>query len=53
MTSTREYLSRVWCCLWETCGGVDVPGFSGGGEAMLCQSCELERLVEQQEKEAA
>ncbi len=35
---SRTPRSRVWCCCWERCGGVDVPGSDGpGGE--LCFDC--------------
>ncbi len=34
----RTPRERVWCCCWQSCGGVDVPGSDGpGGE--LCQAC--------------
>ncbi len=39
MTATsRNPRPRVWCCCWQTCGNVDVPGSDGpGGE--LCEAC--------------
>lgn len=37
----RVRAESVWCCLFLSgCWGVDVPGYVGGGQAMLCEKCE-------------
>lgn len=47
MTTEREFCAWVWCACWLSCRGIGVPGFDGGGHAMLCTACEAERLADE------
>lgn len=40
----RTAAAVVWCFLSACPSPVGGPGFTGGGEAMLCAVCEAERL---------
>lgn len=46
MVAERTYCEWVWCACWLSCRGIGVPGYTDGGEAMLCEACERERLAE-------
>ena len=42
----RRLDARVWCCLTACKSPIGGPGYTGGGEADLCEACEQARLCE-------